>query len=74
MSQRWQARITASPDYVIVPHDNAFRMGLHALSIGESAYDQFSHYFRDLSTRYAGVPVEEAIPGLPLVNEDGECS
>nr|WP_319539949.1 ribonuclease H-like domain-containing protein [uncultured Methanospirillum sp.] len=73
VSQRWQARITASPDYVIVPHDNVFRMGLHASAISESVYDQFGQYYREFFRRYAGVPVEDAIPGSPVINEDGEC-
>jgi uncharacterized protein len=73
VSQRWQARITASPDYVVVPHDNVFRMGLYASAIGESAYDQFGRYLRELCTRYTGVPIEDAIPGHEISNEDGEC-
>ena len=73
VSQRWQARITASPDYVVVPHENVFRMGLHAQAIGEATYDQFGRYLRELCTRYAGVSVEDAIPGKEMRNDDGEC-
>lgn len=73
VSQRWQARIAASPDYVVVPHDNAFRMGLHASAIGESTHDQFGRFLCDLCTRYAGVCVEDAIQGGVITNSEGEC-
>lgn len=72
VSQRWQARITASPDYTIVPHDNVFRMGLHASAIGESTYNHFEQYYREICRKYSGIPVEDAIPGSSAINEDGE--
>jgi uncharacterized protein YprB with RNaseH-like and TPR domain len=73
VSQRWQSQIIASPDYVVVPHDNVFRMGMHLSAIGESGYEQFGRYLRELCTRYSGLSVEDAIPGISLMTGEGEC-
>lgn len=73
VSQRWQSRIAASPDYVVVPHDNVFRMGMHTSAIGETTYDQFRRYLQELCTRYEEIPLEDAIPGEPIVTDEGIC-
>ncbi|PKL60310.1 MAG: exonuclease [Methanomicrobiales archaeon HGW-Methanomicrobiales-4] len=73
VSQRWQSRIAASPDYVIVPHDNVFRMGMHSSTIGESTFEQFGRYLHELCTRYSGTLVEDAIPGTVLTTDEGKC-
>ncbi|MFH0967928.1 MAG: ribonuclease H-like domain-containing protein, partial [Methanobacteriota archaeon] len=73
VSQRWQSRIAASPDYTVVPHDNIFRMGMHHSAIGESSFEQFGRYLRELCTRYSGVAIEDAIPGTSLMTDEGEC-
>ena len=73
VSQRWQSRIAASPDYEVVPHDNVFRMGMHRSAIGETTFDQFGRYLRDLCIRYDGIPVEEAVPGVTVMTSEGIC-
>lgn len=73
VSQRWQSRIAASPDYVVVPHDNVFRMGMYPSAIGESAYDIFGRYLRELCSKYKGIPLEKAISGTILMTEEGPC-
>ncbi|MDD1729601.1 MAG: exonuclease, partial [Methanospirillum sp.] len=73
VSQQWQARIAASPDFVVVPHDNEFRMGLHASAIGESTYEKCIQYLGDLCIRYEGVSLEEAVPGTDMENDEGNC-
>ncbi len=73
VSQRWQARIAAAPEYTVVPHDNVFRMGMYHTSIGESSFELYRQYLKGLCRQYAGVPVEEAIPGFVEETDAGEC-
>lgn len=73
VSQRWQARITASPEYAVIPHDNVFRMGMHRSAIGESSYDRYRQYLQNLCRQFDGVSIEEAIPGVVQETEEGTC-
>lgn len=73
VSQRWKSRIAASPDYVVVPHDNKFRMGLYSSAIGESAYSNLGQYLHLLCRRYEGVAIEDAIDGNICHTEEGPC-
>lgn len=73
VSQRWQSRIASSPDYVVVPHDNMFRMGLNPSAIGESAYNILGSYLHELCKRYEGIPLEDAIDGTIHSTDEGPC-
>lgn len=73
VSQRWQSRIEASPDYVVVAHDNVYRMGMHPSAIGRSTFDQYNTYLRELCSLHEGVDLKEAIPGEVIRTPEGEC-
>ena len=38
IGDRWREQIAASPDYVVIPHDNRFRLGMNSSAIGESSF------------------------------------
>ncbi|MDD1723717.1 MAG: hypothetical protein LUQ07_01160, partial [Methanospirillum sp.] len=72
IGKRWQDRITASPEYTVVPNDNIFKLGFCRSGIRESIFLRQQEFLVSLCREYDGCRVEESFPGEICLNGEGE--
>lgn len=72
IGKRWQGRITASPEYTVVPNDNIFKLGLYRSGIQESVFHRHQDLLFSLCQEYDGSSLEESFPGEIYLNREGE--
>lgn len=71
IGRRWQERITASPEYTVASHDNAFRFGLNQHPVKESVFYEKQRLLSRLCQDYDGAYLEDCIPGEEKKNLEG---
>lgn len=72
IGRRWQERISASPEYSVVLHDNVFRQGISQYPVQESVFHSQHRLLTRLCRDYDGFSLEDCFSGTALTNSEGE--
>lgn len=69
----WRQRISATPEYPVIEHDNRFRANLARSPVYASTYQACKREREALLNAYEGIDLPECLAGTEISTKEGTC-